>query len=62
MYVVHTLVVSLIVMSWSASPFGVLVYSMLAGDATNITDWAVYTTILLVQQIAYGAIKAIKSE
>jgi hypothetical protein len=59
MYTIQTLVLALIILIWSKSPFGVLIYAFLAQNATNFTDWMVYTVILLVQQLAYEIIKSV---
>lgn len=55
-----TLLVSLLMLIFSQSPFGVLCYAVLAGDAANMDDWLMYTFILVVQQLGYSIIKAVK--
>lgn len=55
-----TLLVSLMMLIFSQSPFGVLCYAILAGDAANRDEWLMYTFILLVQQIGYAVVKAVK--
>lgn len=48
-----TLVTSLFMLIFSQSPFGVLIYAILASDATTQEDWISYTIILLIQQLGY---------
>lgn len=62
MYGQHTLVVSLLLLIFSRAPFGVLVYAWLAGQATSLEDWTVYTVIMLVGQLGYSIFRGLSQD
>lgn len=48
-----TLVASLLMLSFSPSPFSVLIYSQFAGTVTDMPTWQAITIIMLVSQAIY---------